>query len=110
MEEMSVEEKNSGRRRADIVIWRSRYLKEVQEYQDNRHWIVYMHKTWRDSNLTVHKCRQEGEVMGIHTYVNLGNWLIMLHVGESLDFFLCAHLIYVGRSNINRPLSVANSE
>jgi len=36
--------------RADIVIWRSRYLKEVQEYGDNEHLMFYMHKTWTDSN------------------------------------------------------------
>ena len=67
--------------RADIVIWRSRYLKEVQEYQDNRHLIFYMHKTWTDSNLTYRKCWQEGEVIGIHTHVNLGKRLTMLHAG-----------------------------
>jgi len=54
MEEMPVEEKHSGR--ADIVTWRSRYLKEVQEYRDNGHLIFYTHKTWTDSNLTFHKC------------------------------------------------------
>ncbi len=67
-------------KRADIVTWRSRYLKEVQEYWDNGHLMFYKHKTWTDSNLTFHKCWQEGEVMGIHTHVNLGNKLIMLHL------------------------------
>ena len=56
--------------------------------------MFYMHKTWTDSNLTFRKCWQEGEVMGIHTHVNMGNRLIMLHVGELVNFFLCAHLIY----------------
>ena len=58
--------------RADIVTWRSRYLKEVQEYQDYGQLMFDMHKTWTDSNLTFHKCWQEGEVMGIHTHVNSG--------------------------------------
>ena len=44
--------------------------------------MFYTHKTWTDSNLTFRKCWQEGEVMGIHTYVNSGNRLIMLYVGE----------------------------
>ena len=52
--------------RADIVTWRSRYVKEVQEYRDNGHLVFYMHKTWTDSNLTFHKCWQEGEVIGVH--------------------------------------------
>ena len=42
--------------RADIVTWRSKYLKEVQEYRDNRHWMFYTHKTWTDRNLTIRKC------------------------------------------------------
>jgi len=32
--------------------------------------------------------------MSILTHVNLGNRLIMLHVGELVDFFLHAHHIY----------------
>jgi len=54
--------------RADIVTWRSRYLKEVWENWDNGHLMFYMHKTWTDSNLTFRKCWQEGEVVGIHTH------------------------------------------
>jgi len=68
-------------RRAGIITWRSRYLKEVQEYWDNGHLIFYTHKTWIDSNLTFHKCWQECEVIGIHTHVTSGNRLIMLLVG-----------------------------
>jgi hypothetical protein len=68
--------------RADITTWRSQYLKEVQGYRANRHLILYMHKTLTDSNLTLYKCWQEFEVVGVHTNVNLGNWLIMLHVGR----------------------------
>ena len=79
MEVIPVEERNSGR--ADIVTWRSRYLKEVQEYQDNRHLMFYMHKTWTDSNLTFCSCWQEGEVIRIHTHVNRGSRPIKLHVG-----------------------------
>jgi hypothetical protein len=30
---------------ADIVTWGSRYLKEVEEYQDNGHLMFYMHQT-----------------------------------------------------------------
>ena len=56
-------------------------MKEVQENWDNGHLMFYMHKTWTDSNLTFHKYWQEGEVIGIHTHVNLGNRLIILHVG-----------------------------
>ena len=79
---------------ADIVTWRSKYLKEVQEYWDIGHLMFYMHKTWTDSNLTFCMCWQEGEVMGIHTHVNLGNRLIMLHVGGISRFLpLCtSHL------------------
>ena len=77
---MPVEERKSGR--ADIVTWRSRYLKGVQEYQDNEYLIFYMHKTWTDSNLTFCNCWQEGEAIGIHTLVNSGSSLILLHVGE----------------------------
>jgi len=72
--------------RADIVTWRSRYLKEVQECRDNGHLIFYTNKTWADSNLTCCECWQEGEVIGIHTDVNLENRLIMLHVGETGGF------------------------
>ena len=43
--------------------------------------MFYMHKTWTDSNLTFHSYWQEGEVIGIHTHVNSGNRLMMLHVG-----------------------------
>ena len=80
--------------RADIVTCRSRYLKEVQEYWDNGHLMFYTHKTWTDSNLTFRKCWQEGEVIGIHTQVNSGNRLIMLHVGAISGFLpLCtSHL------------------
>jgi hypothetical protein len=67
--------------RADIVTWRSRYLKEVQECRDTGHLMFYTHKTWTDSNLTFHSCWQEVEVIDIHTHVNLGNRLMMLHVG-----------------------------
>ena len=74
--------------RADIVTWWSRYLKEVQEYWDIGHLTFYMHKTWTDSNLTFCMCWQEGEVTGIHTHVNWGNRLIMLHVGGIGGFLL----------------------
>ena len=80
--------------RADLVTWRSKYLEEVQKYWDIGHLIFYTHKTWTDSNLTFCMCWQEGEVMGIHTHVNSANRHIMVHVGELVDFFLCAHLIY----------------
>jgi len=56
--------------------------------------MFYTHKTWADSNLPICECWREGEVMGIHTHVNSWNRLIMLHVGELLDFFLHAHHIY----------------
>jgi len=71
--------------RADIVTWRSRYLKEVKEYRDNGHLMFYTHKTWTDSNLTFHKYWQEGEVICIHTHelgkqaynsASRGNWWI----------------------------------
>jgi len=52
----------------DIVTWRSRYLKEVQEYRDNGHLMFYMHKTWTDSILTFCKCWQEGEAKGMRTW------------------------------------------
>ena len=32
--------------------------------------------------------------MGICTHVNSANRHIMVHVGELVDFFICAHLIY----------------
>ena len=67
--------------RADIVTWKSRYLKGVQEYGDNGHLMFCTHKTWTDSSLTFRKCWQGGEVIGVHPYVNLGNRLIMLHAG-----------------------------
>jgi len=53
-----------------------------------------MHKTQTDNNLTFRTCWQEGEIMGIHTLVNLGNRLIMLHVGGIGGFLpLCtSHL------------------
>ena len=70
----------------DIFTWSLRYLKEVQEYRNDGHLMFNMHKTWTDSNLTFCKYWQEGEVMGIHTYVNLGNRLIMLHVGGICGF------------------------
>ena len=44
--------------RADIVTWRSRYLKEIQEYWDNGHLMFYRNKTLTDSNLTFLKCWQ----------------------------------------------------
>jgi len=72
--------------RADIVTWRSRYLKEVQEYRDNAHLMCYMHKAWTDSNLTFHKCWQNGEVMGIYTHVNSGSRLTILHVVGTGEF------------------------
>ena len=74
--------------RAGIVTGRSGYLKEVQEYLDNGPLMFYMHKTWTDSNLTFCKCWQEDEVMDIHTYVNLGNRLIVLHAGGIGGFLL----------------------
>ena len=48
MEEMPVAEKNSGR--ADVVTWRSWYLKEVQECRDNGHIMFCTHNTWTDSS------------------------------------------------------------
>ena len=74
--------------RADIFTWRSRYLKEVQEYQDNGHLMFYVPNTWTESNIIFCKCWKEGEVMGIHTHVNSGNRLIMLHVGGISRFLL----------------------
>ena len=82
--------------RADIVTWRSRYLKEVQEYRDNGHLMFYMQKTWTDSNLTFCKYWQEGEVMDIHTHYSRelgkqaytaacrGNWWISSSMHISL--------------------------
>jgi len=78
-EEVPVEEKILVQT-ADIVTRRSRYLQEGQEYRDNGH-LCFTHNKLTDSNLTFHKCCQEGEDMGIHTHGNLGNRLIMLHVG-----------------------------
>jgi len=76
--------------RVDIVTWRSRYLLEVLAYGDNAHLMFYMHKIWTDSNLTFCKCA----VIGIHTHVNSGNRLIMLHTGGIGGFLpLCiSHL------------------
>jgi hypothetical protein len=44
--------------RAGIVNWRSRYLKEIGECQDNGHLMFYMHQTWTDSNLTLSVCAE----------------------------------------------------
>ena len=78
MEQIPVEEKILVEI-ADIVTWKSRYLKEVQEYGYNEHLMDHNSLTY--SNLTFRKCWQEGELTGIHTHVNLGNRRIMLHVG-----------------------------
>ena len=65
------------------------YLKEVQEYRYNGRLMFYTHKTWTDSNLTFHKCWQEGEVIGIHAHelgkqaynaACRGNWWIFSSV------------------------------
>ena len=80
--------------KANIMTWKLQYLKEVQAYWYNRHLMLYTHKTLTDSSLTFHKCWQEFEVMGIHTHVNSGNRLIILHIGELVDFFLHANFIY----------------
>jgi hypothetical protein len=47
-----------------------------KEYRDKTHLMFYTNNILKDSNLTFHKCWQEGEVMGIYTHVNLENRLI----------------------------------
>jgi len=80
--------------RVDIVTWRARYLVEVQAYGGNGHLMLYVHKTRTDSNLTFCKCWQGCEVIDIHTHVNSGKRLIMLHIGGIGGFLpLCiSHL------------------
>ena len=54
--------------------------------------MFYTHNTLTDNNLTFPKCWPEGEVMGIHTHVNLGNRFIMLHIGGIGGFLpLCTY-------------------
>ena len=93
MEEMPVEEKNSGRESRHCYL-EVKVPERIQEYWDNGLLMFYVHKTWTYSGLTFHKCWQEGEVVGIHTHVNSGNRLIMLHVGGIGGFLpLCtSHL------------------
>jgi hypothetical protein len=65
---------------AGIVACRSRYLKEIQKYQDNGSSIFHTDETWIQRNLTFHKCWQKDEVMSSPTNVNSENRLIMLHI------------------------------
>jgi hypothetical protein len=65
---------------ANFVDWRSRYLVKIKEYRDKGHPIFYTDDLWVDSNLTIRKCLQNEEVVGVQTNVNSGNRLIMLHV------------------------------
>jgi len=95
MEEMSVEERNSGRESRHCYLEVKVPEGSAEVYRDNGPLVFYKHKTWTDSNLMFRKCWQEDEVMviptqklkklenhlKIHTHVNLGNRFIMLHVG-----------------------------
>lgn len=47
--------------RADVVVWRHRYLRKIEEFRNEGREIVYVDETWVDSNLTFKKCWQHAD-------------------------------------------------
>ena len=46
----------------DIVYWRSKYLRTMKKYRDERRNIIYIYETWMDNNLTFSKGWQSNDV------------------------------------------------
>jgi hypothetical protein len=67
---------------------------KITECHNKGHPTCCVDESWVDSNLTVRKCRQNEEVMGVQANVNSGNRLIILHVGGINVFLPNAALIY----------------
>lgn len=77
------------------------WLIKIEEYQDKEHPIFYTDESWDDSNLTLHKCQKNEEIVGVQTNVKSANRLLMLRVGLINGFLLDAELTYWAGSAMN---------
>ena len=68
--------------RADIVEWRHRYLRKIEQFRNEGREIVYLDETWVDNKLTCKKCWQHADEFGIQGNHSAGNRLIVLHAGN----------------------------
>jgi hypothetical protein len=81
-------------KKPEFVSWRHKYLVQIKRFREEGKEIFYVDESWIDSNITFSK-RWQGETeFGIQKNYNVGNRLILLHVGSENGFLHNAMLVY----------------
>ena len=79
--------------RADIIAWRSRYLRQMKKFRESQRDIIYLDETWIDCNLAFSKCWQD-EKIGAYVKERAGHRLIVVHAGSKTGFIQNAALVF----------------
>lgn len=80
--------------RPDIVNWRARFLRDIQNYRHQKCKLIYLDETWVDNNLTFGKCWSSDDVSGVLTNTSSSNRLIVVSAGSEDGFVHEATLIF----------------
>ncbi|XP_076643316.1 uncharacterized protein LOC143353694 [Halictus rubicundus] len=81
-----------------IVAWRSKYLKALNSYRQEKRNIVYVDETWVEDNMVFSKCWQSNDIKGIQRSVRPSRRYIIVHAGGQSGFVQGAELIFKAKS------------
>lgn len=56
--------------RPNILHWRYKYIRAIRKYRQEGRNIVYLDETWVDNDMTLKKCWQNEEILGVLTNIS----------------------------------------
>ncbi|XP_076278399.1 uncharacterized protein LOC143208148 [Lasioglossum baleicum] len=81
-----------------IVAWRSKYLKALDYYRQEKRNIVYVDETWVENTIVFPKCWQSMDIKGIQKSTSSSHRYIIVHAGGQSGFIAGAELIFKAKS------------
>ncbi|XP_043262779.1 uncharacterized protein LOC122403884 [Colletes gigas] len=82
----------------NIVAWRGKYLKAINQYRKANRNIIYIDETWADNTLSFGKCWQSEETLGIVKNMSSSHRYIIVHAGGKSGFVNNALLMFKANS------------
>ncbi len=68
--------------RFDIIAKRSHYLRMIRQYRKENRQLIFIDETWVTTNMTIGKCWQSEDELGLLSLAGSGERLVVVHAGK----------------------------